>query len=1205
MFTDYTDLRLYRIVVPADIVKYTTKKVLSFSDVDPNSGLREKIIDCLDVMEGTWNILYQPKNSTSEVVGEARKRIQESLNDFHRLVLDSNITVNLAAFGTEGVGKSSLLNFLLNGGVPENWLNKRPLPSRKKNNLAIYVKYANNMQVLLHKGKEEITTEVLYPNSNLEDEDEEPLKIVRDIIRDTFDKEVVLEASSYLELQGPFSIFHDLEETRLTSSGHLEFHVNVQLVDLPGLRGDEKGDNALNEALSKADVILFFASGQKGREITSHDLANIFRQHGKFDFPSRPKLIHIVKATASDNFDSLLSANQKALEDAWSVYFEDDVDNECYKAARGKLPKFGGEDLLKKLKDESEVLVFHPTNRSFLPGLKKAISSHIENVKMKNSFHPSLKQVHLIAKQLNKTISTSKSTAHKRQKLEKVIASDQAFEIILNNKEEESVIESFIISEDSLQYEDIKEAFEAFFDADDTSHFVIERLQMSLNNFSDEIIGSVENGYRSKSVDFSDGLRELVEVFCRGKVKRFCAHRGLPLYKWVLEKYKIFEPTSAERKKWKNCGDEDKTNMLQSCLEKGLEKTLKKLEKTRDCPSDISPVKVREVLKGGAEDLFAVRSFDNADIEPSLLKSRLKPLIKFSMEAIRDYNPNYNLSRLDSYDHENDFPETMNMRRMDENFEISMNCDHEAIIKDMVQVLTRKKGDPVRELEKKLKFDKDVLLPPPDVDTEKWVQALLTVLSDEDHFDTPLEDSYKLVVDNDAIILYLAKERLFAFQRSRVECRIVEDSSIPENEIHLEKQTERQNVLEVSLSLETRKYIDKVSTGFTDCQTQLAPIFIPTTHPGPGKYRKGNFFLQENPWDTSEVETVKEEEVETAKDKVGSAKEGKVAAKEEQNTSSLEFNIFLVVEKGHLEIMKSTIAEQTLPADRKINLKYIVLPQTGRGIGVTMAIIKSLAECFKFDVYWRVDDDIKFMYQFNEDDRLWHKCTFGRGLLFGQRVFHQCREKIVRDDVDEFADTVLDYWPAWAKKSRHVVRRLLCDEKQLEKLRGSPGLLNSPFTSEIISQDCGGSVEKEKEMRKIEKRFVDECKARLFQSSFDHIAGVSLAHISTRRSDYMGNYPSAHFMPSNQRYQVVLHNTSALKGMNYVTDEVIFHEEKNQLSDRNISKYPYWGVKHSDKSFCRALEVKGIIGFQVICINHVHEKRLVDVDRQVVMKKPK
>ena len=76
---------------------------------------------------------------------------------------------------------------------------------------------------------------------------------------------------------------------------------------------------------------------------------------------------------------------------------------------------------------------------------------------------------------------------------------------------------------------------------------------------------------------------------------------------------------------------------------------------------------------------------------------------------------------------------------------------------------------------------------------------------------------------------------------------------------------------------------------------------------------------------------------------------------------------------------------------------YIVLPQSGRGIGVTRAIIKSLAECLKFSLYWTIDDDIQFMYQFDANDRRWHKCSITRGLLFGQRVFQTCLEKNVNE----------------------------------------------------------------------------------------------------------------------------------------------------------------------------------------------------------------
>ena len=45
----------------------------------------------------------------------------------------------------------------------------------------------------------------------------------------------------------------------------------------------------------------------------------------------------------------------------------------------------------------------------------------------------------------------------------------------------------------------------------------------------------------------------------------------------------------------------------------------------------------------------------------------------------------------------------------------------------------------------------------------------------------------------------------------------------------------------------------------------------------------------------------------------------------------------------------------------------------------------------------------------------------------------------------------------------------------------------------------------------------------------------------------MSKYPTADYMQSEQRYQVVLNNSSALKGKNFVTDDVIFHEDEDQI----------------------------------------------------------
>lgn len=866
--------------------------------------------------------------------------------------------------------------------------------------------------------------------------------------------------------------------------------------------------------------------------------------------------------------------------------FEDSEGNACYKLAREKVPRVGGEDLLKKLKDESEVLVFHPENEDFVTGLRGALSRHIKNVKMKKSFHPSLKDLHQIAKDLMKAISSSVSKANKApQNFHKItIDETPSFEIILDVKEIDNLVETFLgtCDEERLQQEHIERVYKDFMYADETSRFVQQTLQVSLDFFREMLMNSVEEKYGFAFLDISDGLRLLTEMFCRGKIRRFCAHRALRFFHFVLEKHEVtlLKPTRTETNDWSKCHKEDRKNMLRKCLINKLGKVLACLVKARDAGSDISLLKVRDFLKSGIEELFSLRSVENVPSKPDVLKGKLQLVIDFSRDAIRDYNPKFDLSSLDSYDHTKGFPEQLKMQSIDSHkFDISR--PHEKIINDMKHFLKTKKGDPVRELEKKLKLEKSdkALAPPKNVDPGKWPLALLTVLSDKDHFDIPLNEDFAF----DDPILPLARKRLFAFQKSRVECQImiVETDLNSGDEIRLKKHTEQPNILVVSMTSETQKDLDKMCTGFTDCKTQVAPVFIPTIRPGPDEGRKGNYFLQENPWGASH---------ETANiDK----------------SASLEFNIFLVVEERHLDVLKSTIAKETLPADRKVNLKYIVLPQNGRGIGVARAVIKSLAECFKFDLYWTVDDDIKFMYQFNEDDRNWHKCTFGRGLLFGQQVFQHCRQSTLKqlsqDDKDELVDEVLEYWPKWAKKSRsrREARSRLVDKAKLQELTDSPGLLHSPFTAEIISQDCGGDNAKKDKLRKVERKFVEKCRNRLFEDAVNRIAGVSLAHKSTGKSDYMGRYPTAHFMPSTQRYQVVLHNTAALRERNYVTDEMIFLDQENQITEKKRRNTGYWGIKHSDKSFSRALDVSGIIGYQVICIHHVHKKGLMNAYEKV------
>ena len=85
--------------------------------------------------------------------------------------------------------------------------------------------------------------------------------------------------------------------------------------------GDETGDRYISEALGKADMVLFFGSGQSRRPLTTDDIAQIFRRRGDFEFTSRPKLVHIVNdktpaSSLSATFDCLSQKKNEELKKA-------------------------------------------------------------------------------------------------------------------------------------------------------------------------------------------------------------------------------------------------------------------------------------------------------------------------------------------------------------------------------------------------------------------------------------------------------------------------------------------------------------------------------------------------------------------------------------------------------------------------------------------------------------------------------------------------------------------------------------------------------------------------------------------------------------------------------------------------------------------------------------------------------------------------
>ena len=1198
----------------ADIESFAKKRLYTFPGVPQEKGLWENISLCSDVMEGAWYLLYDDKKKPSKS-DTVKKFIRESIDSFHStLVTEGKISISLAVFGNLGVGKSFFLNFLLNWGLPaDQQVENGPLPSAKGGSqtpLPIYVKYGKTVKVLLHKQRRDDSPETWFPEANREANlDKQTLEDIRNLLRRNFqDLEQIgksqdsrLKEERWVELQGPFPVFFELKNREMTSSGQLELEVDVEFVDVPGY-GAETGNESISVELSKADVVLFFDSeGQLSeRAVSPENIATIFRKHDEFEFTRRPKLVHVVndRSNSSGDIDLLLQKKKEDLRKAWDLFLE----YPSYEKERGKVPQLSGEAVLEKLQNESEVVYFNPAKKcSLLKKLKEVVKHHVEHVMIKRAVHPFLQKVHLAATRLKTRISRIKTT-EKKNNTAIEIKEEVSFQIKPDENDESELVASFITQTDlPLQYKDVGSLFgflyKHFIYSDETLDFLLNLLRWTLETFTNRLMYTLRNASWSTSKEAPSDLIDVAEILCESRVQQFCANSASAYLIDVLNKGKDRNPfTQKNQKAWSKANDEERKNLCRDFIYILLKRTYKSLEKEtgeRQRKSK-SHFTLCELLKQDVKGLLAVQSLnDDADRRSllELLVKKLQEVIQFCHQTIYDINPHPSLDIRKSIS----LPEKMVDK--DEKSTIPIDSSHEKIVKEVKDLLLKPgptaAANAIRKLETKLNCGKGGLeLPRPHkVENRLWAKVLINVLCDKDHFDIQLEDGFLLDQEDAKVgqLLVLAQKRLLAYQKSCVTCRIMKELSPFDDVISLRKSDQKRHCLEVLISPKVSHKLDEIRANFKDPSQSLAPIFIPSVRPGPTSEILGNYFLEEDPW--SKGQRMNDGLKENDKEVLGEE------MREEDSRSVL--NIFLVVEQHHLEIFKATIDRMQQPPENNVNLMYVVLPQRGRGSGVTMAIIKSLAECFRFSLYWTIDDDIQFMYQFDGNSRRWYKCSITGGLQFGQRVFQTCLGKAVKnlseDQRDDLSEDATKDWEPWAKQIKRSANRLLVNDAFFSRLQRDPNLLHSPFAE--AAKACGGDPDKEKKLIEYERQFVAECRKRIFDDTVNHIAGVSLAHETSKRYDYMSKYPNADYMCSEQRYQVVLHNGPALKGRNYVADEVIFSDEELQVVDKSKRDSPYWGIKGSAKSFIHTLKLSGVIGYQVIRVVHSHKKLADAFDR--------
>ncbi|XP_078346173.1 uncharacterized protein LOC144631588 [Oculina patagonica] len=1162
----------------SDVVAGTKEKVKNFSGSNPETGFGEKTSDCLDVMEGACYFLCEEKQKKSKGVvtkpAKVEKLIQQSINDFNSiLVSKSNVTISIAVCGPVGVGKSYLLNFLLTHDLSDDKACEVPLPSAEGGSqtpLPIRVKYRNSVKVSFFKTRNDPEPDLWYSEMNLS-------KTTLVEINEVLKNKIGDDSAGLVEIEGPFPIFQVLKNRGITSCGHLELEVDVEFVDLPGLGA--KGESEISNAeLSNADIVLFFECGQSGREVTPLDLKNVFSNHHMFEYTSRPKLTLVVncKSTTAIPPDTscLYKKKKEELLAAWKPFLKNDDDDkddtytaDYRNAARAKLPHIGGEELLVRLKDECEVLIFHPENTTLLASLKQIINHHVDEVKVKRQIHPILKSIYPVAKRLKRQTSLSATMATK----EKSGISPPSFELYFDMADAEDLVESFNYDKVVLDDDDIEKVFQALYNkfiySLETRSFLFHMLQLSLEHFITKLKACLEIPQISESSEVPHAYQVVTEMLCNSRIQKFCANNAPDFLRQVLDKGKNRNHLADYKRDWQASDSEGRKHLFQIFLHILLKHSKTLLERpSRDLQDNLSPFKLRDNLLKDLEDLRAVK-FD-AHTGPDLLeavKGNVSVVVEFCKTALSEINPHPSL-------HFVPLPETPEEARETKDFPVK---PVDKLLKEMRQYLTKpSKRDPVGYLERKLNVSSGALSCGEDVDKTLWAKLLVDILCDENHFQLNLGN--RLLDPSNTEVKRLtpqATKLLFAYQRSQVRCKVVEESSCTANQIILKKSVLHQEVsLEAVMSTQMHKQTQKMVT-LTDLSCQVAPVFIPISHPGPSRDMTGNFLLQDDPW----AEDMDEREQD----------EG--SAENTMDEESQKVNVFLVVEPQHLQMCKDAVSGKKSAVTSKIKMHYVVLPGNGAEMGVIKGIIKVLADCLNFQLFWIIDDSIKSMYQFDQNDCTWNKCQIHRGLLFGQRVFQTCHEKTLRpvfkEKQDEMCDTIIKEWPEQAKRTRTKALGLCSSDEIIAAIQKNPWRLMefSPFKEDNMVVDCQKDASMRATLNALKPKFEDQFKSFLFGDASKYVGSISLGHVSTRKYDYTTKFPTSHFKRTDQGYKMVLLNSDALKGKNFVSDDMIFDDQELGASD-----YP--GIKNIEKSFSQALAFNGVSNFQVICFTHDEKK---------------
>ena len=320
--------------------------------------------------------------------------------------------------------------------------------------------------------------------------------------------------------------------------------------------------------------------------------------------------------------------------------------------------------------------------------------------------------------------------------------------------------------------------------------------------------------------------------------------------------------------------------------------------------------------------------------------------------------------------------------------------------------------------------------------------------------------------------------------------------------------------------------------------------------------------------------------------------------------------IFLMIENDDISYYSELKKDEFEKVKEKFGLSNearnpiitIVLQEKHLGIGRKRKIMMLLAEHFDFKNFYFIDDDIDSFYQYDdyERDHVQDPNQTFKALKYMSTVLDHSVNQ-VDENIKIDSQKCIDWGDDLASIKRALNRsdhesqcykqlRELIQEKNFKDKATVFSLLSVLTKSELIDES----------QRNIIKEIEVEIKDKLYNKRLKTIGQIGLwnqNHYSQKRTleDRLRSLSrSTHFV-STVRYQVVLYNLEAIKGIHHVSDSVLFEKPLNEkekaslvqksknkeLDNKESCEAARLGYKYDDNTHVLYQIVNGVTGFEV------------------------